>query len=102
MKFIAIAITAVAVVVASSAGARAQNSATDYTWDFSEPIGPPGLDTAPPSPLCRESLGSSRDIHCLHNLIWHGGKTYYIDDTKNPPVCADCTRQFRRVRKPSR
>ena len=38
-----------------------------------------------PSPLCRSSLGDARHIHCLHNMIWHGGP-YYIDDLNDQKV----------------
>jgi hypothetical protein len=49
------------------------------------PLGPVGLDGYPPTPLCRKSLGAKRYIHCLHNIVWHGGKTYFIDDTIDAP-----------------
>jgi len=50
---------------------------------FTQPLGPIGLDGAPPSPKCRLSLGGERHIHCLHNVVWHGGM-YYIDDVTDP------------------
>ena len=90
-----------AALVMTAAPVMAQNAShpSRNARLFTQPIGPIGLDTAPPSPLCRASLGASRHIHCLHNIVWHGGKTYFIDDLQDPPVCNDCTIDFSKMRR---
>ena len=71
------------VMVATASTAFAQAGTRKAEW-FKKPLGPIGLDGAPPTPLCRSSLGNEMHIHCLHNVIWHGGNRYFIDDAKNP------------------
>lgn len=83
MKVWSFALAAGLALAATSAGAHSEKKASHPprpSWE--EPLGPIGLDGAPPSPLCRASLGEARHIHCLHNIIWHGGM-YYIDDLKD-------------------
>lgn len=72
-----------ALVAASPALAQHPKS-PKLVWKQQKPIGPNGLDGAPPSPMCRSSLGSEMHIHCLHNIVWHGGKRYFIDDLRDP------------------
>lgn len=48
---------------------------------WAKPLGPIGLSGMPPSDRCRKSEGGPNNIHCLHNLVWHGGRIYYIDDS---------------------
>ena len=79
MKALTLAFAAVLALATTSAGAHGEKPRSNAA---AEPLGPIGLDGAPPSPLCRASLGAARHIHCLHNVIWHGGKEYFIDDLK--------------------
>ena len=80
-----LAAAALILVAASPAFAQTKRptDAQFARW-FARPLGPIGLDGQPPSPLCRTSLGDARHIHCLHNVVWHGGKRYFIDDLKDP------------------
>lgn len=73
----------VLLIAAAPASAQHAGSGRKAEW-FAKPLGPIGLDGQPPTPLCRSSLGEARHIHCLHNIVWHGGKRYFIDDLRDP------------------
>lgn len=77
-----LAVTALIMLIAAPVLAQSGGQ-TKMVWKQQKPVGPVGLDGAPPSPMCRSSLGSEMAIHCLHNIVWHGGR-YFIDDVKDP------------------
>lgn len=84
MKLMVLAAAAAASVAALSltaAPASAQSIADRIIW--AKPLGPVGLSGMPPSNRCRKSEGGPNNIHCLHNVVWHFGQIYYIDDS-NP------------------
>jgi hypothetical protein len=73
-------IVAAAALVAAPACAQGKKTLDPNDPNFDPRNLPIGLDGEPPSPYCRASR-ADRAIHCLHNLIWHGGE-YYVDDLK--------------------
>lgn len=81
MKRLSIALALAAAAIATPAAAAnvnhpARAPATTGSVPGDQEI---GLDGFPPSPLCRASLGPAMIIHCIHNMVWHGGP-HYIDD----------------------
>lgn len=82
MKLMVFAVAAAAALYVSVIPASAHHEVTiadRIIW--AKPLGPIGLSGMPPSNRCRKSEGGPNNIHCLHNLVWHGGKIYYIDDS---------------------